>query len=96
MARKKKKKEGFCYVYMTDAELMLYSPDFYETKEEALKVLIEDCHDIAAYNGYRKDQLFMPGVGMLLNRVEFIWDHWSELEEDDGQDNEGRAEADNQ
>lgn len=79
---------------MTDQELMLYSPDFYQTKEEALKVLMEDCHDIAKHDGYRNDQLFMPGVGMLMNKVTFIWDHWSELEDENGEDNEGRTEAD--
>ena len=93
--KRKKKKEGFCYVHMTDQELMLYSPDFYQTKEEALKVLMEDCHDIAEHNGYRKDKLFMPGVGMLMNKVTFIWDHWSELEEEDGPYNEEGTGTDN-
>ena len=79
---------------MTDQELMLYSPDFYQTKEEALEVLMGDCGDIAEHNGYRKDQVFMPGLDLLIKKVNFIWDHWSELEEDDEQDNEGRTEAD--
>ena len=99
MKRKKsKKKKGYCYVHMKDEELMLYSPDFYSTREEASKQLMLDCYDIAGHNGYTKDQLFMPGVGEILNRIYYIWDNWEELikEEDDGEDQQGRTEADDQ
>lgn len=92
--KRKKKKKGFCFVHMKPEELYLYSPEFYSTREEASKQLILDCYDIAEHNGYTKEQLFMPGVGEILNKICMLWDNWTELEDENGEDNEGRTEAD--
>ena len=95
--KKTKQKKGFCFVHMKDEELCLYTPEFYETKEEAFKQLMLDCYDIAEHNGYKKDQLFMPGVGEILNKITFIWDHWDQLsKEADDEDNERRTDADSE
>lgn len=98
--KKSKKKKGYCYIHMKDVELWLYSPEFYETIEDASKQLMLDCYDIAEHNGYTKDQIFMPGVGEILNKITLIWDNYDKLMEeakrDYGEDQQGRTEADNQ
>lgn len=99
MKKKKKKskhKKGFCYVHMKPEELMLYSPEFYDSKDEAFKNLMLDCYDIAEHNGYDREQLFMPGVGEILNKIEILWDTWDEVEAENGEDQQGRTKADNQ
>ena len=95
--KKSKKKKGFCYIHMKDPELWLYSPEFYTSFEDASKQLILDCYDIAEHNGYERDQIFMPGVGEILNKIRFLWDNYDKLmEEEDGQDNERGTEADSE
>lgn len=91
-----KEQPELCYIYFKDEELLVYGPDRYPDELDAYTVFIEDCKDIAEHYGYKEEQLFVPGIEEYWNRIKWIRDHWSELEEDDGQDNEGRTEADNQ
>ena len=81
ITRKTRKKDmaKLCFIHMKDAELWLYSPEFYSSKEEAMQALMEDCKDIAHHNGYKDDQIFYPGVGELMNRVTWIWDNYEEI-----------------
>ena len=80
MKRKRKQKKGqLCYIHMKEPELWLYSPQFHQTKEEAMKVLMDDCRDIAEHNGYTEDQIFMPGVGELMNKIDWIWDNYDRI-----------------
>lgn len=83
-----------CYIYFTDAELLVYGPDRYPDELYAYTVFMEDCKDIAEHFGYKEEQIFIPGIEEYWKRIKWIREHWSELEDEDGEDNEGRTEAD--
>ena len=75
MKRKKKNKKGkYCYIYMTDAEIELYGPEHYPTRLDAIIEFQADCMDIAEHYGYTTDDIFMPGIELLKERINKLWE----------------------
>lgn len=73
MSKRKKKHEGYLFIYMTEAELSLYGPKYFDTIEEALATLWKDCKDIARRQGRKPDEILMSCMEMLEDSVRYIW-----------------------
>ena len=73
MSKRKKKKEGYLFIYMTEVELSLYGPDHYDTVEEALAALWKDSKDIARHEGRKPEEILQSCMMMLEDSVRYLW-----------------------
>ena len=70
---KRKKKEGYLFVYMTDAELSVYGPDKFDTLQWAFVQLHKDCEQIARRNHRKPEDILQSCIRSLEDRIRLLW-----------------------
>ena len=70
---KRKKKEGYLFIFMTDEELSVYGPDKFDTIEWAFKQLYKDCDQIARHNKRKPEDVLQSCIRSLEDRIRLLW-----------------------
>ena len=78
MKKKRKKQqsenERFLFIHFTDDDILYYSPEFCESKDEALAKLDEDISYMAKKEGFKRNQVFRPNENDIIRRVCEKWE----------------------
>ena len=77
---KRKKKEGYLFIFMTDAELSVYGPDKFDTLDWAYVQLHKDCDQIARHEGRKPEDVLQSCIRSLEDRIRELY--WLEVEDD--------------
>lgn len=77
---KRKKKEGYLFIYLTDEELSVYSPKHFDTLKWAYDQLHKDCDQIARHEKRKPEDILQSCIRSLEDRILELY--WQEVSDD--------------